>query len=93
MTTRKNNRKTFSRQQELEIIRMLITDWERSVKSVRSMNLEPVTLRQYIDNPNSLDQVIVVLDLYEHQRLTKKSKERILNSVEQTYEVQNIQWI
>ena len=93
MTTRKNNRKTFSRQQELEIIRMLITDWECSVKSVRSMNLEPVTLRQYIDNPNSLDQVIVVLDLYEHQRLTKKSKERILNSVEQTYEVQNIQWI
>ena len=92
MITRKNNRKTFSRQQELEIVRMLITDWERSVKSVRSMDREPVTLRQYIDNPNSLDQVLVVLDLDEHQRLTKKSKDRILNSVEQTYKVQNLVW-
>ena len=92
MTTRKNNRKTFSRQQELEIIRMLIIDWERSVKSVRSIDREPVTLRQYIDNPNSLDQVLVFLDLDEHQRLTKKSKGRILNSVEQTYKVQNLVW-
>jgi hypothetical protein len=92
MTTRKNNRKTFSRQQELEIIRMLIIDWERSVKSVRSMDSESVTLRQYVDNPNSLDQVLVVLDPDEHQRLTKKSKGRILSSVEQTYKVQNLVW-
>jgi hypothetical protein len=89
MTTRKNNRKTFSRQQELEIIRMLITDWDRSV---RSMDSESATLRQYIDNPNSLDQVLVVLDPDEHQRLTKKSKGRILSSVEQTYKVQNLVW-